>query len=53
MLDKDAIDVAKHLTAALLAGGQYTLHRDVKKDADFASELFFHVYHRLKEVAVP
>lgn len=53
MLEKDSIDVAKHLTAALLASGQYMLSKDMKKDADFAAELFFHVYNKVKEVAVP
>ncbi len=53
MVEKDAIDVAKHLTAALLASGQYTLTKDMKEDADFASELFFHVFNQMKQVAVP
>ncbi|SET91620.1 hypothetical protein [Stenotrophomonas indicatrix] len=53
MKDSEAIDVAKHLAAAIIASGQYTLTKDLKRDADFANELFFHVYTEVKKVAVP
>lgn len=53
MKESEAVDVAKHLAAAMIASGQYKLSLDMKKDADFANELFFHVYNEVKRVSVP
>lgn len=53
MTESEAIDVAKHLAAAIISSGQYTLSKDLKRDADFVNELFFHVYGEVKKVAVP